>query len=212
MTAATLASSSTRAPGCEDCAAGVRFGADGALTCAAHATDDERQLVERIDRYGRQLGLRRSELLRPGQPDATPWGHRYIWPTGAEYDVEVRDRLLGWARRNRVRRSRTSCGCLVWLGRLGCHFGHFVPQGAWFAERSAWLVDGRRLLLCQSPQVGDDDRAEIAALAESYRFRAEIGRGLPANWLGGDGVAVVLRSLRPWEVAAAGAGKARRQT
>lgn len=197
-TIAPTAGVKTRERRCEACAAGVHFG-DGELSCAAHSSAAERDELARIDGYAGPLALGRPAPGKGRADDAATFGHRYLWPVGAELDVSVRARLVRWARAEGLRRSGASHMCPTWIlqGQCTGHADRCSPPAAdWWRDGdvSGWYSARQFVLLAQPPTLGVRDRRVIATMAAVLGATVEIGNGRAA-WLG-RGEAVLLRKAR----------------
>lgn len=159
--------------------------------CFKHATEEQRDLVDQLDRRAPALGLRRNRGV------ACAWGRAFEWPYGPNVSVPSRAALVTWAEKHRVKLARDTSKCaLHWLteGRCGpnrigspsCRQESSYPL--WFDHVTRWNFAGHpRVLVAQPYGLSDTDRLDLERIADTAqlrtgaRLRLEIG---PTGWYG----------------------------
>lgn len=136
--------------------------------CWKHATPEQRELVDGLDRRARGQGILE---MHGGKP---------LWPYGPNINVEARSRMLEWTEFYDLRRAgRRVHGCLHWLrtgrcGRLGC-LAEFTQRYGWADHVTAWNR-GRtpKVLVAQPYGLSDKGRRELQELDKEPDLRVEI--------------------------------------
>ncbi|GAA0981702.1 hypothetical protein ENKNEFLB_01398 [Nocardioides aquaticus] len=111
--------------------------------CGRHATEDDRALVEDLDRRGPSVGLAPSPRRRRGE-----WAQALDWPyDGPRRYLGVRRDMVAWAEARGLR-LWDGCWCLCWVRDGVCREDHGGCRPAWLDHVTCWTgADGLRLLV-----------------------------------------------------------------
>lgn len=154
--------------------------------CGRHTSDEQRALVDDLDRRARRIGIRNDG-----------------WPYGPNIHVPARVALLDWAETERVRYSPRG-RCLHWISRGRCAVSvcdEHRQRHSWMDHVTGWTRDGKPAVLVAQPyHVSATERMELTRIGVEWNLDVRVAT---TGWYGFDTRFVELRP-RPAQLAAPG--------
>lgn len=148
---------------------------DGQRRCPEHTSEADVALLEELDERAAVVGLTRTRWA---------WDDVYAYPYGPNVHLDMRARMLDWARDNGLQLVDRHHRCVAWVRTGGCRSitCRTSLASAWLDHVTCWSRNGAPAVLVAQPyHLSGQSVEELAGLDADPQLRVEVSRD---SWYG----------------------------